>query len=90
MIISDLQTPIQFFNVQITKIGWVMTYPDNIAYYQLLTSDYIKLKEGHCQIDNSVVQQWGTDDSIITDEIISLEPWNIPTSVPPGPEEEVI
>lgn len=85
MIISDLQTPIQFFNVQITKLGWVMTYPDNIAYYQLLTSDYVKVKEGHCQIDNSVVQQWGADDSIITNAIISLQPWNIPTITNPEP-----
>jgi hypothetical protein len=87
MIISNLPNPIQFFNVEITKLGWVMTYPDNIAYYQLLTSDNIKVKEGHCQIENSVVQQWGADDSIITNEIISIEPWNVPVTPPPGPEE---
>jgi hypothetical protein len=82
MIISDLQTPIQFFNTQITKLGWVMSYPDNIAYYQLLTSDFVKVKDGHCQIDNSVVQQWGADDSVITNEIIYLEPWNVPVTTP--------
>ena len=82
MIISDLQTPIQFFNTQITQLGWVMSYPDNIAYYQLLTSDFIKVKDGHCQIDNSVVQQWGADDSVITNEIIYLEPWNVPATTP--------
>lgn len=87
MIISDLQTPIQFFNVSITKLGWVMSYPDNTAYYQLLTSEFIKVMDGHCRIDNSVVQQWGADDSIITNEIISIEPWNVPVTPPPGPEE---
>jgi hypothetical protein len=86
MIISNLQTPIQFFNVSITKIGWVMSYPDNTAYYQLLTSELVKVVDGHCRIDDSVVQQWGEDDSIITNEIISLEPWNIPVTLPPEPE----
>jgi hypothetical protein len=84
MIISNLQTPIQFFNVQITKIGWVISYPDNTAYYQLLTSDLIKVKDGHCRIDDSIVQQWGDDDNIITNAIVFLEPWN----VPPIPEPE--
>ena len=86
MIISDLQTPIQFFNVSITKLGWVMSYPDNTAYYQLLNSEFIKVIEGNCRIDNSIVQQWGADDSIITNAIVTLEPWNIPPSTPPEPE----
>lgn len=86
MIISDLQTPIQSFNVSITKLGWVMSYPDNTAYYQLLTSELVKVVDGHCRIDDSVVQQWGADDSIITNAIATLEPWNIPPSTPPEPE----
>jgi hypothetical protein len=54
-----------------------MTYPDNVAYYQLTTSDDLVLKDGQCFIDDAVVQAWGTDDSVITDAIISAAPWNI-------------
>lgn len=77
MIISNLQTPIQFFNIQITKIGWTMSYPDNVAYYQLLTTNNIKVYDGHYVVPDDVVQQWGNDDSVITNQITSAEPWNI-------------
>lgn len=85
MIISNLPNPIQFFNVSITKLGWVISYPDNTAYYQLLTSEFVKVMDGHCRIDNSIVEQWGKDDSIITNAIITLEPWNLPLTTQPEP-----
>ncbi len=54
-----------------------MTYPDNVAYYQLTTSDDLILKDGQCFIDDTTVQSWGADDSIITDAIINIAPWNV-------------
>lgn len=77
MIISNLQTPIQFFNVEITKIGWALTYPSNSAYYQLYTNDGIKVIDGHYIVDSLIVQSWGVDDSVITDAIVNASPWNI-------------
>jgi hypothetical protein len=82
MIISNLLNPIQFFNIQITKIGWIMSYPDNTAYYQLLTIDNIKVHDGHYKVPDDIVQQWGADDSIITNQIVLAEPWNIVLPTP--------
>jgi len=77
MIISTLTTPIPYFNVTATKIGWVLSYPDCVAYYQLLNDADIKLYDGHYLVDTTIVQAWGTDDSVITDAIVSAAPWNI-------------
>lgn len=77
MIISTLTTPIPYFNVTATKIGWILSYPDCIAYYQLLDDLEVKLYEGHYIVDQSIVQLWGTDDSIITNAIVNAAPWNI-------------
>lgn len=77
MVISNLSTPIPYFNVNLTKIGWILSYPDCVAYYQLLNDSDIKMYEGHCRIDDATVQAWGPDDSVITNAIIALAPWNI-------------
>ena len=77
MIIAILDTPIPYFNVTATKIGWVLSYPDCIAYYQLLDDAESKLYDGHCAIDKTIVQAWGEDDSVITNAIIEASPWNI-------------
>lgn len=77
MVISILTTPIPYFNVSATKIGWVLSYPDCVAYYQLLNSEDIKLYDGHYLVDPMVVQAWGEDDSVITDAIVNAAPWNI-------------
>ena len=77
MIISTLQTPIPYFNVEATKIAWVLTYPDCVTYYQLLDDVESKLYDGYYVVDKAVVQAWGEDDSIITDAIVNAAPWNI-------------
>lgn len=77
MIISTLAIPIPYFNVSITKIGWVLSYPDCVAYYQLLNDSEINLYEGHYVVDTAIVQLWGEDDSVITNAIVSAAPWNI-------------
>jgi len=77
MITATLTSPLTYFNTTLTKLKWVMTYPDNVAYYQLTTSEDLVLKDGQCFIDDAVVQAWGADDSIITDAIINAAPWNI-------------
>ncbi len=77
MVISTLSTPIPYFNVSATKIGWVLSYPDCVAYYQLLNDEEIKLYDGHYLVDPVVVEGWGTDDSVITNAIITAAPWNI-------------
>jgi len=77
MVFSNLLNPIPYFNVNITKIGWVLSYPDCVAYYQLLNDTDLKLYEGHYRVDDAVVQSWGTDDSVITNAIIAAAPWNV-------------
>lgn len=77
MIISNLTNPIPYFNVTATKIGWILSYPDCVAYYQLLNNNGVKLYDGHYIIDESVVQNWGVDDSVITNAIVNAAPWNI-------------
>lgn len=77
MVISTLLTPIPYFNVSATKIGWVLSYPDCVAYYQLLNEEEVKLYDGHFLIDPAIVQAWGPDDSVITDAIVNAAPWNI-------------
>jgi len=77
MITAILPSPLIYFNTTLTKLKWAMTYPDNVAYYQLTTSDDLILKDGQCFIDDTTVQSWGADDSVITDAIIALAPWNI-------------
>jgi hypothetical protein len=77
MIISTLATPIPYFNVNLTKIGWILSYPDCVAYYQLLNDSDIKMYEGHYRVDEAIVQSWGTDDSVITDAIVAGAPWNV-------------
>jgi hypothetical protein len=79
MITSTLPTPLVYFNTTLTNLKWAMTYPDNVAYYQLTTSDDLVLKDGQCFIDSSVVESWGKDDSVITNAIINAAPWNITT-----------
>jgi hypothetical protein len=77
MITSTLPTPLIYFNTTLTQLKWAMSYPENVAYYQLTTADNVVLKEGHCFIDDATVQAWGADDKIITDAIIDLAPWNV-------------
>jgi len=77
MVITNLQTPIPYFNVTATKIGWVLSYPDCVAYYQLINENDIKLYDGHYVVDSAVVQAWGADDSVITNAIVNAAPWNI-------------
>ena len=77
MVTSILSTPIPYFNVNITKIGWVLSYPDCVAYYQLLNDEDTKLYEGHYIVDSTIVQSWGEDDSVITDAIVNAAPWNV-------------
>jgi len=77
MITATLPSPLTYFNTTLTKLRWTMTYPDNVAYYQLTTSEDLVLKDGQCFIDDAVVQAWGADDSIITNAIINSAPWNI-------------
>ena len=77
MIISTLQTPIPYFNVTATKIGWILSYPDCVTYYQLLDDAETKLYDGHHVVDKVIVQTWGEDDSVITNAIVAAAPWNI-------------
>jgi hypothetical protein len=77
MITATLTSPLTYFNTTLTKLRWTMTYPDNVAYYQLTTSEDLVLKDGQCFIDDAVVQSWGADDSIITNAIVNAAPWNI-------------
>jgi hypothetical protein len=77
MIISTLSTPIPYFNVSLTKIGWVLSYPDCVAYYQLLNDSNTKMYEGHYIVDEAIVQAWGADDSVITNAIVNAAPWNV-------------
>jgi len=77
MITATRPSPLTYFNTTLTKLKWAMTYPDNVAYYQLTTADDLILKDGQCFIDDATVQSWGADDTIITDAIIALAPWNI-------------
>lgn len=77
MITATLTSPIPYFNVTITKLKWVLTYPDNVAYYQLTTDSDLVVRDGQCFIDDAIVQSWGADDSVITDAIIAAAPWNI-------------
>jgi hypothetical protein len=77
MIISTLATPIPYFNVSLTKIGWVLSYPDCVAYYQLLNDSNMKMYEGHYIVDEAIVQAWGADDSVITNAIVNAAPWNV-------------
>ena len=77
MIISTLETPIPYFNVTATKIGWVLSYPSCVTYYQLLDDFEAKLYDGHYVVDIAIVQAWGEDDSVITNAIVAGAPWNI-------------
>ena len=77
MITSTLTNPIPYFNVTATKISWILSYPDCVAYYQLLDDADVRLYDGHYIVDMAVVQAWGLDDSIITNAIVNASPWNI-------------
>jgi len=77
MITAVLTIPIPYFNVTITKLKWILTYPSNVAYYQLTTDTDIVVKDGQCFIDDAIVQSWGTDDTVISDAIIAQSPWNV-------------
>lgn len=77
MITATLPTPITYFNTSLTKLRWNLSYPDNVAYYQLTTDSDLVLKDGQCFIDDATVQSWGTDDSVITNAIIASAPWNV-------------
>jgi len=76
MITVELQTPIQFFNKEITQIAWRLNYPDNLMYYQMQTSDGFCLKDGNWFVPDGIVKKWKVDDSIVSNALIAAEPWN--------------
>lgn len=76
MIIAQLPTPIQAFGKSITEVSWRVNYPDNLLYYTLNTSDGVFIKDGNWNVPSEVVNTWGVDDSVVSDTLISAEPWN--------------
>lgn len=77
MIKANLLFPIPYFNTLATIIAWKISYPSNIAEYQLLDIYNNILTKGSYQVPQSIVDSWGPDDSVITDAIVAAAPWNV-------------
>lgn len=75
MITAQLTQSIPVFGKTITQVAWRVNYPENMMYYQLQTAEGISLKEGNWIVPIEVVDAWGTDDSVISDALITAKPW---------------
>jgi hypothetical protein len=76
MIIAQLPTPIQAFGKLITEVSWRVNYPENLLYYILNTSEGVFIKDGNWNVPTEVVNTWCVDDSVVSNALISAEPWN--------------
>jgi len=77
MIQFNVNPAIPYFNVEITKGEWTIVYPANVLQYNLREANGFLLKEGTWNVPTETIDAWGTDDSVITNALLTAAPWEI-------------